>query len=255
MATHSPTSLEIWSVAAPSPVTSARRRSPLGWPSRSPISMQRSRNSPGLTSCGEGILACRATSPTTAGEPLEPSVEAVALDLGAVRDPVPVIEHEDVGSRQRPAFRAARQGIPGPELHLVDVGGDLPGLPDVLRAGPQALEMVQGAVALLDAVLVEARDLELAVDVGREDEIALFFLFADLQEPFEPCMRDRACDRGSDGGRRTPTPGTDPSRTTRDWPFPRRRPPVWPWAGRPSRTPRCPGSRAGPSRRPCRRLP
>ncbi len=52
--------------------------------------------------------------------------------------------------------------------------------------------MVQGAVALLDAVLVEAGNLELAVDVGREHEIAFFFLFADLQKPPEPRVRDRA---------------------------------------------------------------
>ena len=74
--------------------------------------------------------------------------------------------------------------------------------------------MVKGAVAFLDPVLVETGNLKLAVDVGREYEIPLFLVSADVEEEFEPRVRKRASIKVEAMAVEPPGKGRIPVRTT-----------------------------------------
>src|SRR5690606_9608304 len=106
-----------------------------------------------------------------AGDAAEPRVHALLLLVRARLVPAPVAAHEDVGAQER-APLAGGQRVARAEGGLVDLdvalgrGAD-PG------AAARALHVVDRAVALDDPPGIEARAVELAVDVAREHERAL----------------------------------------------------------------------------------
>jgi len=77
------------------------------------------------------------------------------------------------GPSKRAAQGTLRQARADAAALLVDRRGEAAGRPEVLAAALQALQVMDGAVALDDALLVEAGLLELAVDVAGEDEGAV----------------------------------------------------------------------------------
>src|SRR5688572_32314283 len=94
---------------------------------------------------------------------LQPGVQAPLLVHGAALVPAPVAEHQDVGPGQPLTARTGRQRRRRPEGDWID-GDEGWRRREQLAAPAQALEVLDGAVALDDALAVEAGPLELAID-------------------------------------------------------------------------------------------
>ncbi len=98
-------------------------------------------------------------------------------------NPVPVAEHQDIGSRHRPASGTARQRRQQAAIRLVDVYAQVIGRPKVTAARVGTLEPVNRAVALHNPFIRETGLLEMTVHVAREHEGAAL-------HPLSPCAED-----------------------------------------------------------------
>lgn len=107
--------------------------------------------------------------PTYAGQPL---LHPGRLPGLALLQPVGIVEHEDIGPCQSAAGRAPRQRTEQSALRRVDFELESIGGPDGRGAGVQALQVVNGAVALVNDIWVKTGFQELAVDVAGKHRIA-----------------------------------------------------------------------------------
>ncbi len=119
----------------------------------------------------------------------EPCPEPSVLGVGLRRVPAAVAEHQDVRPRRRAAIRASRQRRYGPHRRLVDRDLERVGREDADAAVVQALHRADGPVDLDDPVRVEPGALEMAVDVGREDEPAVRRSVGPAAQDGEPLVR------------------------------------------------------------------
>ena len=116
---------------------------------------------------------------------VDPGVEVVFLGRGAVRDPVPVVEHQDIGSGEPAAFRTGRRGTGCTKGLIVNQNLRIPNWPDFLTTRNRALEMVDRTVALEHLFAIESGRLKLTVDVGCEDEATVAALLGPVSKEFE----------------------------------------------------------------------
>jgi hypothetical protein len=104
--------------------------------------------------------------------PAEPLVKRLLLVIDAVAEPKAVIKHQDVRSRHCRAAPAPGQRIQSSERGLVNANRFSSAIPDVVTAGPAALEVMNGTVAFHNSIWGKTGFLEVAIDIRSEDEAA-----------------------------------------------------------------------------------
>jgi MFS family permease len=120
-----------------------------------------------------------------------PGVEPSLLGAAPAGQPAPVAEHQDVRPGDLAAVRAGREIADGAEGLRIHVHLDIRRVVDLADAGRRALDVVDRAVALDDAVVRESGLRELPVDVGREDEAPVLHRVAPAPQEPEAGMRVR----------------------------------------------------------------
>jgi hypothetical protein len=121
-----------------------------------------------------------------------PFVEPGRLACRPATEPVPVIEHQDVGPGDVAAHVTARRFIAQAAGVLIHLGFETLGRPDIVATSVLALQVMDRAVHLDQRLRVEARFLELSVDVGREHEQTAVQRGADLLQHGKARMRNGA---------------------------------------------------------------
>lgn len=119
-----------------------------------------------------------------------PAGKSLFLERAARRIPLPIAEHQHIRPGEGAASRAGGQRIAGAERLLVDIDIERRRVEDAYATVAGALQVVDGPVAFLDARLVEAGLLELAVDVRREHAEAVAHGFGPLPEQRESAVRN-----------------------------------------------------------------
>ena len=121
----------------------------------------------------------------------QPMVLQARLGGLALVQPVPVIEHHDVGAGHATAVRAAGRRIAQQALLLVHVRLEIICGPDGRSAALEALQVVDGAMAFVDGRWIEPGFLELPVHVAGEDAAAVVHAGPPAAQDLEARMRLR----------------------------------------------------------------